>query len=217
MAIQIQTSFISPKTPAVLSVPRAMGGRRVNLFFFFALLVFFGVLGLSVTVFFYKSRLIETITRLDASLIQAKKSFDPEFVAEVSRLRARIEGAKELLLSHRALSPLFDILEEKTLKSVRFQNFHFSAGNGRDITIGMIGEAKSFNSIALQSDVFGVERSFKDPVFSDFSLDESGNVIFNFKTAIDPKLLLYRETLLGTASGKDTAGGAQDADSQSNN
>src|SRR3990167_3202010 len=130
MAIQIQTSFIPQKAGGALSVSHAIGGRSVNLFFILALLVFAAVLSLSAAVFFYKSRLIQTIARLDASLVQAKKSFDPEFVAEVSRLNARIEGAKELLLSHRAPSPLFDILEEKTLKNVRFQNFHFSAGTG---------------------------------------------------------------------------------------
>ncbi|HBV01431.1 MAG TPA: hypothetical protein DEF00_03510 [Candidatus Taylorbacteria bacterium] len=61
----------------------------------------------------------------------------------------------------------------------------------------MTGQAKSFNSVALQSDVFGTERSFKDPIFSNFSLNERGDVIFNFQTTVDPKLLLYRETILG--------------------
>lgn len=197
MPIQIQTSFIPKKTPSALPTSQGIGGRSINLFFVLAILVFFVVIGLAVSVFFYKSYLIKSIAELDASLLQAKKSFDPEFIAEASLLNARIEGAKELLNSHRALSPLFDILEKKTLESVRFQDFHFNAEGKREVTVGMTGQAKSFNSVALQSDVFGTERSFKDPIFSNFSLNERGDVIFNFQTTVDPKLLLYRETILG--------------------
>ena len=80
----------------------------------------------------------------------------------------------------------------------------------------MTGQAKSFNSVALQSDVFGTERSFKDPIFSNFSLNERGDVIFNFQTTVDPKLLLYREIVLGRES-LDAVGEAQEADSQNNN
>src|SRR3989338_1167336 len=131
MAIQIQTSFIPKKAGGALSVSHAIGGRSVNLFFILALLVFGAVLGLSAAVFFYKSRLIQTIARVDASLVQAKK------------------------------------------------------------------------------------RS--DPVFSDFTLDAGGNVIFNFKTAIDPKLLLYRETLLSKSPGQDADNEALEANSQISN
>lgn len=196
MVIQIQTSFTQKKIPTALPTTQGTGGRSFNALSIFALLAFFVVIGLAVTVFFYKARLIRVIAELDASLLQAKKSFDPGFIAEASRFNTRIEAARELLNSHRALSPLFDILEKKTLENVRFRDFHFTAG-GREVMMGMTGQAKSFNSVALQSDVFGAEDSFKDPVFSNFSLNEDGDVIFNFQTTVDPKLLLYRATLLG--------------------
>lgn len=206
MPIQIQTPFIQKKIPTALPTAQGISGRSIHVFSILALLVFFIIIGLAVSEFFYKSYLIKSIAGLDASLLQAKKSFDPEFIAEASKLNAKIEGAKTLLNSHRALSPLFDILEKKTLESVRFQDFHFSAEGKREVTFGMIGQAKSFNSVALQSDVFGAERSFKDPVFSNFSLNERGDVIFNFQTTVDPKSLLYRETMLGK-DGSNTADG----------
>ena len=64
----------------------------------------------------------------------------------------------------------------------------------------MMGEAKSFNAVALQSDVFGGERSFQDPIFSNFTLNENGNVIFKFSTSVEPELLRYLETLVGKPS-----------------
>lgn len=198
------------KAPTTLPTSSGLGSWRVNLLAILAFLVFFSSTSFAVFVFFYKSHIIKTIAELDASLVLARKSFDPEFIAEASRLDARIESARMLLKTHRALSPLLDLLEKKTLESVRFQDFTFNGRNGDDITVGMTGEAQGFNAVALQSDVFGAERSFKDPVFSNFSLDEEGNVIFNFQTTVDPKLFLYGETLLGSAD-SEGADGASDA------
>ncbi len=198
MPIQIQTSFIPKKAPTFAPPTSGVGGRSVNIFAIIAFSVFFLIVGLSAGVFFYKSHLISSIESKDIALAAAKKSFEPAFVAKAVRLSSRIESARGLLNTHRALSPLFDILEEKTLKSVRFQDFNFSFTKEHEPSIVMTGQAKSFNSVALQSDVFGAEHSFKDPVFSNFNLNERGDVIFNFKTTIDPKLLLYREVLLNS-------------------
>lgn len=194
--IQLQTSFIPKKTLTIPSPASGVGGRSIHVLTVVALLVFFVVIGLALFVFFYKSHLVRSIVEMDTALVLAKKSFDPEFIAAASKLNARIEGAKQLLSTHRALSPLFDVLEKRTLEDVRFQDFNFSAPRGREITIGMTGQAKSFNAIALQSDVFGTEPAFNNPVFANFNLNEKGDVIFNFKATIDPELLLYRETLL---------------------
>lgn len=208
--MQPQTSFIPKRAPTTPPTSSGLGSQRVNLLAILAFLVFFSSTSFAAFVFFYKSHIIKTITELDASLVLARKSFDPEFIAKASQLDARIEGARTLLKTHRALSPLLDLLEKKTLESVRFQDFTFNGRDGDDITLGMTGEAQSFNAVALQSDVFGAERAFKDPVFSNFSLDEQGNVIFNFQTTVDPKLFLYGETLL-TASDSEGKDGASDA------
>ena len=197
MVVQFQTSFI-PKKASVIEPPtQGIGGRSINLFAVIALFVFLSTVGLSAYVFFYKSHLIAVISDMNVSLAAAKKSFEPEFIDEAARLNARIDAAKELINIHQATSPLFDILEKKTLESVRFLDFNFNALSEGAVTLTMTGEAKSFNAVALQSDVFGAERSFKDPVFSNFTLSESGNVVFNFNTKIEPELLLYRETVLG--------------------
>lgn len=202
MVVQFHTSFIPKKVPVITPPTSGVGGRSVNLFTMIALIIFFLTVGLAAAVFFYKSYVVRAIVAMDTALAAAKKSFEPEFIEEASRLNARIEGARELLHRHRALSPLFDVLEKKTLESVRFRNFNFTAQNEREIELAMTGEARSFNAVALQSDVFGAERFFRDPVFSNFTLNESGDVIFNFKTVIEPELLLYREAVL-PASARD--------------
>lgn len=205
MVVQFQTSFIPKKSPVGIAPTFGPVGRSVNVFALIALIVFFLTVGLAASVFFYKSRLITVITAMDADLARAKKSFEPSFIETASRLNVRIEGVRELLDSHTTLSPLFDILEKKTLESVRFQDFSFSTTD-RKVTLAMTGQAKSFNAVALQSDVFGAERAFKDPVFSNFTLNEAGDVLFNFQTSVEPEFLLYRETVLGSKTTKTDEG-----------
>ena len=197
MVIQFKTSFTPPKTPIVSREgPHASWGG-VNLFSIIAFVTFFLTGALAAGVFFYKSYLVRAIVTMDASLAEAKKSFEPEFIEEAARLHARIAAGKELLNQHRALSPLFDILEKKTLENVRFQDLHFTAEQEKDILLSMTGEARSFNAVALQSDVFGTEPSFTNPVFSNFNLNDSGDVVFDFSTTVDVELLRYREMVLG--------------------
>lgn len=195
MVVQFQTAFI-PKKGQVIAPPTVGFGKSVNLFGIIALCIFLVTAGLAATVYFYKGYLISSIGDMDGELARARKSFEPEFIDAAARLNARIEAAQELLNSHRAVSPVFDVLEKKTLESVRFKDFNFTAAPGGLVTVSMTGEAKSFNAVALQSDVFGTERSFRDPVFANFNLNDSGDVIFNFTATVNPDLILYRETVI---------------------
>ena len=211
MPLQLQTSFIPKKAPAAASPGAAL--RRFNLFALVSLVLFLIAAALSGAVFFYQRHLARSIAALNAELVAARKSFEPEFIEEAARLNARIEAAKELLAAHRALSPFFDLLEKKTLESVRFRDFAFDARNLGAITVSMTGEAKSFNAVALQSDLFGSSREWKDQTFSNFQLSERGEVIFNFRTVVDPALLSYRELVLATPSATDAEESAGAADS----
>lgn len=212
MVIQLQTSFIPKKPPVMAGTAPGAGGRSFNVLGIVAGSVFSLAVVLSGTVFFYKAHLVRSISAMDAELAKARKSFEPEFIEEASRLNARIVAARELLNNHRALSPLFDTLEKKTLQAVRFQDFSFNALDNREATLSMTGQARSFNAVALQSDVFGAERAFRDPVFSNFTLNERGDVVFNFKTTVDAALLRYRETVLGSQTEEQVGEEASEGD-----
>jgi len=203
MVVQFQTSFIPKKASMIAAPAQGLRGRNINVFALIALIVFFLTAGLAAFVFFSKLHLITVITKMDTELAAAKKKFEPEFVDVASRLDARIKGAQELINNHSAISPLFDILEKKTLENVRFKDFNFTVGD-KKVTLAMTGQARSFNAVALQSDVFGTERSFQNPVFSSFTLDDGGDVLFNFRTELDPNLLLYRETVIGASKGTES-------------
>ncbi|TSC55977.1 MAG: Uncharacterized protein Greene041679_549 [Parcubacteria group bacterium Greene0416_79] len=192
MPIQLQTSFVS-KQPAMMAPHMGGRSRTVSWFGIISIFVFLAAAALAGAVFFYQRYLVGEIAGMDAKLVETRRSFEPEFVDVAERLNRRILSAKALLSAHRSLSPLFDLLEKKTLTSVRFQNFSFSAEKEGVTLLSMTGQAKSFNAVALQSDIFGEEHYFKNPVFSNFNLNEQGDVLFQFKAEIDPGLLGYSE------------------------
>ena len=59
----------------------------------------------------------------------------------------------------------------------------------------MSGKAKSYNSVAYQAKVFSSEPAFKNAVFSNLDLDQSGNVVFEFDAQIDPSLVTYQNNI----------------------
>lgn len=199
MVIQLHTSFI-PKRPQVLAPESGAARKPANLYAISALVLFLLSAALSGAVFAYRVYLVRAISAMDLSLAAARKSFEPEFINEASRLHARIEAAKQLFAQHRAPSLIFDLLEKKTLESVRFRDFSFDARTQNAALLSLTGEAQSFNAVALQSDVFGADPIFQNPVFSNFALNERGNVVFNFRTSLDLDRILYRETLVGAAA-----------------
>jgi len=202
MVVQFQTSFAGRRSPVTAS--GLSGSRTVQVLEIISVILFSATVLLAGGVYLYRGYLLRSIETMNAQLVEARKSFEPEFVETASRLNSRIESGKTLLSLHVGISPIFDLLEKKTLEDVRFIDFAFRGFTERDMSVAMTGQAKSFNAVALQSDIFGAERYFKDPVFSNFTLNEKGEVIFNFKAAVTPEFLRYRENLLSATSSSPT-------------
>ena len=147
-------------------------------------------------VYFYKESLGEKIKLQSASFDKAQNEFDPSTLLKLVRTEKKMTVAKELIASHVSLSPLFDLLSESTLHSVRFKTFTYKVDHDRGkIALRMTGEALNYSSIALQSDSFGETKKFQDIVFSDLNLDSFGRVIFTFTASVDLALVSYRATL----------------------
>jgi len=63
----------------------------------------------------------------------------------------------------------------------------------------MNGVAVGYRSIALQSDLFSTKdigKNFIEPVFSNLTLDDKGNVIFDLEFSVDPSFVDYKQMLL---------------------
>lgn len=186
------TSFI-PKKP-LADTPPAYQKRSVSILTLAAVVVFVITLALSVGVFLYKGLLASGIESKKADLERARGAFDPALIRELERLDKRLTISKQLLDEHIALSLLFDSLERNTSRNVRYNSFDYSGSDGKKLTLMMRGEAKSYASVAFQSDAFVKTNIIRQPAFSDLTLDQRGNVVFTLSALVDSAALRYSNT-----------------------
>ncbi len=159
-------------------------------------LIFLLSLAMAGGVFAYKKVIIGHINDMDALLVKAKNAFEPSSLNNLSKLNKRIEAAKKVVATHSVVSPLFDLMENDTLATIKFDSFTYTLKDDGSNSISVNGQAKNFSSIALQSDIFGQDTHIKGPAFSDLNPDASGNIGFKFNASIDPSLLSYKNAYL---------------------
>jgi hypothetical protein len=192
---KLQTSFI-PKKPMVAET-RAKTG--ISLFFLISLIVFLTSLALGAAVYLGQKQLITNLEKDRALLARNQDAFEPLTIETLTRLDRRIEASKRLLEQHVTVSPVFALLEEKTLQTVRFRSFSFTT-TPAGIVLAMAGQARNFSSVALQSDVLGSSPFLKNTIVADLNLTSDGSVSFGFRSMIDQKLVLYKSLLGITAN-----------------
>ena len=195
MEQNFQTSFI-PKKPILKE--SAVSARPVGIFFIISLFVLFTILLATGGLYFYKGILAKKITDLENTLNLAKNRFEPSKITELQVLDKRLKASSEILSKHITIIPIFNALEQITMKSVRFTKFIYNLGNEEKATIDikMSGMAIGYQSIALQSDLFAKNKNLIDPVFSNLTLDNNGNVIFDLEFSVDPSFVNYKQALM---------------------
>lgn len=188
---KLQTSFI-PKTPQ--GTPERSGKSRASLFMMGSIFIFIVSVVLAGAVFGGKKYLEDQLVKDKEAFTEAQKTFDPVTVDYLVKLSAKIQLAKGILEKHTVILPIFDYLQSNTYKLVRFKSMNLTFSGDNAIDVEMKGEAKNFNVVALQSDLFALNKNFKNPIISDVDAAATGGVTFNFKTQVEPSLLLYKNT-----------------------
>ncbi len=196
---QFQTSFI-PKKPVTA---KASGGPKgMSIILLLALIIFLASASGAVAVFMYHTYLEKSISSMQSSFQISEKAFDQDSVSTYSTLNKRIVIANALLKNHIAVSNLFSIIGQATLKTVRFSSFSFVLGDSGKSTLTMKGQAKdnnnNYNSVAKQTEVFSenpISKYITNPIFDGLNTDASGNAIFNFTADVQNNQLLYSSNL----------------------
>jgi hypothetical protein len=198
MEPNFQTSFI-PKKPMVTE--RVVSARSISFFTVISLFILFTVLLATGGLYFYKGIVTKNIVQMENDLNLAKNRFTPSKITELQVLDKRLNAASEILSHHIAITPIFQALSAITMKTVRYNNFSYNFGDAKDakVTIKMNGQAVGYRSVALQSDLFTTRdegKNFIDPIFSNLTLDEKGNVLFDLEFSVDPSFVDYKQMLL---------------------
>jgi len=195
MEQNFQTSFI-PKKPILRE--EAVASRPVSIFLVISLFIFFTTLLAIGGLYFYKTMVAKKILDLENTLNLAKNRFEPSKITELQVLDKRLMAASEILSKHVTVLPIFKALEQLTMKTVRFTKFDYSLGTEERATINvkMSGVAIGYRSIALQSDLFAKNKNLIDPIFSNLTLDNNGNVVFDLEFSVEPNFVNYQQALI---------------------
>jgi hypothetical protein len=194
MDLKFQTSFI-PKRPIVPAGMATKTREPMNFFSLLAGLIFLIAALSSGGVFLYQKTLAASNEQKKEQIKSEIAAFEPELTEKLSILKARIDGASELLRTHTALSAFFALLQNNTVSTIQFEDFIFNGDKADDLKISMKGRARSFNDIVFQSDTILANSNIENALFSNFNLDQSGNVEFLLTARIDPSLVSYPEVI----------------------
>ncbi len=194
MEQNFQTSFI-PKKPIVED--RDTSKRPIGLLTIFSFFIFFAMIISLGGLYFYKGVITKNIAQMEKDLTVAKNRFEPTKINQLQVLDERLTASTEILSKHIAISPVFQALSEITMKSVRYTKFGYDLGKegSEGVMIKLSGVATGYRSVALQSDLFAENENLIDPVFSNLSLDDKGNVLFDLAFLVDPSFVDYKQTL----------------------
>ena len=189
-----QGSFIPKKTFDLEPTARKKK-KTINVFFLIAMVLFLASIGLAVGSVVYRDSQLTILSDKKNQLTALRSTFNSADVILLKTLDDRIKSAEEILNDHKGLTPLFSLLSELTLETVRFDTFRYEATDGSQTTLVLAGEAESFTSIALQSDALSAHAAIGSPFFTNFSLTQEDRVTFNLVLPIRNDVLLYRNNL----------------------
>ncbi len=196
MDSQFQSSFI-PKKPLIGSDVQQRH-EPVNFFALIGLVIFILSIAAAVGSFFWVRILQKQLVDNQAALKTTREAFDPALIDEIKVVSNRINTAKGILTNHIALSSFFQLVQSVTLKNVRFNSLSY-AYDPKGVKVTMTGEADSFVSVALQSDVLNQNKLIINPVIGGLSLLDNGHVSFQFTGDVSPTIVL-RENATTTAA-----------------
>ncbi len=187
-----QTSFIPKKS---ITEDRVSASHSFSFISVIAFFIFLTMLISSGGLFFYKGIMKKSIAGMENELTLAKNRFEPAKIAQLQLLDKRLRASGEVLGKHIAISPIFKVLQEVTMKSIRYTNFSYdlSPDDKSKIAVKMGGVAVGYRSVALQADLLSKKKEFIDPIFSNLTLDEKGNVVFDLEFSVDPSFVDYEQ------------------------
>ncbi len=195
MEQNFQTSFI-PKKPMVREP--AAAPQPIGLLTIISIFILFTVLLTSGALYFYKGVMQKNLVTMKSNLALAQNRFEPAKIKELQVLDKRLNAANEVLSKHIAVTPIFEALQAVTMKSVRYTKFSYSFGEEKNskVNIQMSGTTLGYSFLALQSDLFAQNKNFIDPVFSNLTLADNGNINFDLNFSVDPSFVDYKLMLL---------------------
>ncbi len=203
METMMPTSFIPKRPVSTEPVPEKHHSHAVGLLSLLAVVVVLATIVSYGGIHLYQKQLLTQKAKTDALINEARKGIGTDFLSDMKRLDARIDGVKATIGNHIVITPIFAALEQTTLRSIQYKSFSYEfvsepGTTATTVKVTLLGTAKSYSTIALQSDSFTQSKLIKNPVFSNLTVDDKSSVV-NFKLvfSVDPSSLSYEAFIRG--------------------
>ncbi len=194
MEPKFQTSFI-PKKPISLTQSGVLPvARSFNLFSLLATVFFIVTLLTSGGLFIYQKILDGQIIQAGKDIEKAREAFQVGQIKDLIDANSRIKAAETLLENHVVISRIMVLLEELTVKRIRFYDFSYSNKNNSP-TLAMKAESQGYNALAVQGEIFSKSEFLRDSRFFDFTAGDNGIVTASFYTTLNPELISYKKAV----------------------
>ncbi len=171
------SSFI-PKSPTK-STARPRGVRKIYVFTYLSLVLFFGTLIASAGTFFFEFSLKNQLASQKQELANEQNAFNARDLERLRDLNNRIENAKRLLSTHVSVADIFTALETSTVATVQLTGVEYERTEFGGIRLSLSALTKSLNDARFQRDIF------------------ASNEILRKAGVVEPKLTTRSEQIQG--------------------
>ena len=176
--------------------------------FYITFLILFIAILVSIGLFVYIKIIEGSIDEKLAQIKRYEAAFEPSAMNELIRADTRLTQANTLVENHVTVSEYLTLLEQVTLRSIRYETLSFSTGNvmvqtGQGAStqtptapaVILSGQARDFKQIALQADEYGKNADIRNPVVSNLNIDANDLAVFSVTKNIDQRLVSYTESI----------------------
>lgn len=186
---KLQSSFIPRKSMANIPSYQA---SSVTVYSIVASIMFVVALGLATVAFISKKTMIDDIVNMNKTLVETRNSFQTEMILDLKNKSYRLTEANSLLKNHLAFSNFFHFVEDTVYEGVTWNDLTYEYNKSGQVRIKLSGLARSFNSLALQYDIFENNPGLSDVALTKIAPDKSGGVSFVAEAVVSRDMILYK-------------------------
>ena len=157
--------------------------------FVFSVVVFTSIFLLYVSIEFgYKTFLTKKIETTQKNIDEKRDKISPENQRNLVDFYSQVYNLNKLLITHPAVSKIFNFFEENANKSVTFSKINYSKDT-RIVTVAIDAETKSMDLVASQLQALRLRPEVKEVILGS-ATESEGKIKFTMRVGFDPKFLL---------------------------
>jgi len=193
MQPNFQTSFI-PKKPVSGESEKVNVVHDTDIFTLAATITFIVTALLYGGLYFYKNLLVKQIGDAGKQLEDARAAILPDKIEELLDANSRISTVNGLLERHVVNSKMLVLLGDLAVTKLQFNDLTYTNKTGSPV-LRINGEVQTYNALAQQQDILTKNEYIKNPIFSNITLSDGGNIRFQFTSSIDLNLVSYKKAV----------------------